>query len=146
MKVIRYIRENWFSGGSLPYFTDPWSFYFQKSGFWEPIMFMILSMQPPARLSGSAIAFPEIALWGSILLGSTETLLLPMYQKWLLAEANLTCLQRHAAFWMVLRSWRAGHWPTTHFNYTLAITESSLTNWLMGKNEEDSWHFYTGCS
>lgn len=41
---------------------------------------MLLSMQPPARLSGSAISFLETALWGSAFLGSIKTTQLQMCQ------------------------------------------------------------------
>lgn len=51
---------------------------------------MLLSMWPPAKLSGSAISFLEIALWGSTLLGSIKTILLQMCQKWLLTQARLS--------------------------------------------------------
>lgn len=51
---------------------------------------MLLSMWPPAKLSGSAISFLEIALWGSTLLGSIKTILLQMCQTWLLTQARLS--------------------------------------------------------
>lgn len=49
-------------GPSLWCFTDTRGLRFQKSGFWEPIIDILLSVQPPAQLSGSALLFLEMAL------------------------------------------------------------------------------------